>query len=604
MAFPPTPSMISVGGRFLVDGRRWPGAGVGSFDVAPTPSSPFPASLHPCEGSPSRVSRDGLGAFGLAVDKGGAHGDCETSSAALVEGSRSNAAVSVSFSSGTANPWHWPAQGPCGSPSARHTSPSVMSPARAAGARQRPAVGIAGGNGERLRGSPSPFGRASPPGGRVVRSPHSDGYLGAPCSSSNCMTDSLTALGAAERLDRLEEQFRLKDREARELRGVIAMKDNVIRNLGAQLGEAEAAVRVVNMKDEIIRGLGVELEEARARMTTVSAKAEADVAVQLQPRGSLEHHVSERPLAEMPPSSCDVANPPPFLARSSTSPGAIGVAKSHVERRPPRDVSAFSAARSDHLLAQLRAELSETRLRLAESGAELALAQSELEQSRVHDRSQSARQSPLLTEDSTSRDPTTRSGASVATAVVSPSMKLGGAHGRLGSIADAQSASNNVGIVGACSTESLSDTSLTWKVDERLSELPKQAFTVLPVGGSEDSDEQCIYTAFLGDVVDERIAEFTNGRRCKVLFTRLECGGGYYLYGRLQVRCLCSNDCEAGLVVTLFDQDWRAMHEGNHTAVPLKEFVRRHEESEHAHFETVFESLESANRQPSLQGTT
>eukprot|EP00929_Paragymnodinium_shiwhaense_P079512 TRINITY_DN41404_c0_g1_i1.p1 TRINITY_DN41404_c0_g1~~TRINITY_DN41404_c0_g1_i1.p1 ORF type:complete len:343 (-),score=37.32 TRINITY_DN41404_c0_g1_i1:64-1092(-) len=47
--------------------------------------------------------------------------------------------------------------------------------------------------------------------------------------------------------------------ELRELQGVVAMKDSIIRSLGARLGAAEATVGVVRAKDEIIRGLGEEL---------------------------------------------------------------------------------------------------------------------------------------------------------------------------------------------------------------------------------------------------------------------------------------------------------------------------------------------------------
>lgn len=68
------------------------------------------------------------------------------------------------------------------------------------------------------------------------------------------------------RLDELGETLRRREAESRELRGVISMKDDIIRTLGVHLGAAEAAAEVVHTKDDIIRGLSLELGVAQENL--------------------------------------------------------------------------------------------------------------------------------------------------------------------------------------------------------------------------------------------------------------------------------------------------------------------------------------------------
>merc|ERR1739842_57557 len=65
-------------------------------------------------------------------------------------------------------------------------------------------------------------------------------------------------------------------------------------------------------------------------------------------------------------------------------------------------------------------------------------------------------------------------------------------------------------------------------------------FTVLPI--SEDT----IYLPVDGSVVDQRIATFLNGRRSKVLFTRLD-DQDHYIYGRMIVHCTLDDDAADGV---------------------------------------------------------
>lgn len=75
-------------------------------------------------------------------------------------------------------------------------------------------------------------------------------------------------------------------------------------------------------------------------------------------------------------------------------------------------------------------------------------------------------------------------------------------------------------------------------------------FTALPV------EMSTAYVAAAGDVLDERIADFSNGRRNLVMFTKLK-EQGYYLFGRLLVQCFAENAQRhrAGVLVQELDSE-------------------------------------------------
>eukprot|EP00933_Yihiella_yeosuensis_P013987 TRINITY_DN12715_c0_g4_i1.p1 TRINITY_DN12715_c0_g4~~TRINITY_DN12715_c0_g4_i1.p1 ORF type:complete len:338 (+),score=66.57 TRINITY_DN12715_c0_g4_i1:60-1016(+) len=107
---------------------------------------------------------------------------------------------------------------------------------------------------------------------------------------------------------------------------------------------------------------------------------------------------------------------------------------------------------------------------------------------------------------------------------------------------------------------------------------PKQLFTVAPVGNEEAEQ---IST---DSEVDRRIVAFTNSRRSRVLFTRLENEeDGFYLFGRLLVWCEADDSEErAGVLV----HDARSGH-----VFTLEKFVDFSEATEHAYFEQIYRKL-------------
>merc|ERR1712115_561811 len=81
--------------------------------------------------------------------------------------------------------------------------------------------------------------------------------------------------------------------------------------------------------------------------------------------------------------------------------------------------------------------------------------------------------------------------------------------------------------------------------------------------------------------VDQDIATFSNSRRCKILFTRVD-DNDYYLYGRLLVHCARKENGNGRHEVYVSAEDSECL--------PLGAFVDLHEDAEHAHFEHVFSS--------------
>lgn len=96
-------------------------------------------------------------------------------------------------------------------------------------------------------------------------------------------------------------------------------------------------------------------------------------------------------------------------------------------------------------------------------------------------------------------------------------------------------------------------------------------FTVLPINDH-------FYQPIEGNIVDQRIASFSNSRRCKILFTRID-DDDNYLYGRLVVHCSPENDGEDGVSVSL---------QSSGQLFALSAFVELYENAEHEHFEHVF----------------
>mmetsp|Transcript_22354 Transcript_22354/g.42133 ORF Transcript_22354/g.42133 Transcript_22354/m.42133 type:complete len:256 (-) Transcript_22354:85-852(-) len=99
---------------------------------------------------------------------------------------------------------------------------------------------------------------------------------------------------------------------------------------------------------------------------------------------------------------------------------------------------------------------------------------------------------------------------------------------------------------------------------------PTTVFTALPIA------EDTAYVPVPGDVVDERIAEFSNARRNLVMFTRLE-DEGFYLFGRFLVQCVA--DDLVGVLVQEVDGD---------EVYSIEDFVNVFERSEHWQLEQHF----------------
>lgn len=110
-------------------------------------------------------------------------------------------------------------------------------------------------------------------------------------------------------------------------------------------------------------------------------------------------------------------------------------------------------------------------------------------------------------------------------------------------------------------------------------EQPRQTFTVMPMKSSCDQQ--------LGDwELARRIEDFMNQRRSKILFTHLH--DGYFLYGRLLVHCVLTDDDEDDVTVARVLRDatnWPRCCDGQ---LPLSEFVALHEDEEHACFEQLW----------------
>jgi len=103
-------------------------------------------------------------------------------------------------------------------------------------------------------------------------------------------------------------------------------------------------------------------------------------------------------------------------------------------------------------------------------------------------------------------------------------------------------------------------------------------FTVLPVG--DDS----VYEPCRGSVVDARIAAFTNSRRCRILFTRVD-NEDHYLYGRLLVRCVAQDGVTDGVLVWAHtSRQW----------LELAAFVEQHEHAEYLQLERAFNPMFNA----------
>jgi len=280
-----------------------------------------------------------------------------------------------------------------------------------------------------------------------------------------------------QRVALLEEEVRQRDAEARELRGVVAMKDEVIRNLGARA--AAGAVRatsscqdrelhdILSAKDEIIRGLGQEL------CTAVATGAEelAHVTQLAEQRGGELHSAHEE------------------LRRCV-----------HAESR-----SASFAEETSQCLFQA----------VAERDAALERCRGVVE--------------PFV--GGTAPEAVAR--ASAAVAEERRALHDGTrTHGRAAA-----------------------------------------PFTVLPVG------EDTVYRPAAGSEVDWHLATFLNGRRSKILFTRLD-NEDHYLYGRLPVRCCMEAEVEGGLVVVPLPPQ-------GSEPLALADFVWRHEEEEHAYIDRL-----------------
>merc|ERR1712151_709930 len=87
----------------------------------------------------------------------------------------------------------------------------------------------------------------------------------------------------------------------------------------------------------------------------------------------------------------------------------------------------------------------------------------------------------------------------------------------------------------------------------------ERRFTVLPV------NEETVYCPVEGSLVDKRVAAYSNSRRCKILFTRIDCYDNY-LYGRLVVQCVAEDvgDCVGaqGIHVSIRGSDeWLSLDE-------------------------------------------
>eukprot|EP00439_Symbiodinium_sp_Y106_P016520 s1197_g2.t1 len=108
-------------------------------------------------------------------------------------------------------------------------------------------------------------------------------------------------------------------------------------------------------------------------------------------------------------------------------------------------------------------------------------------------------------------------------------------------------------------------------------------FTALPV------EVSTAYVPAAGDVLDERIADFSNGRRNLVMFTKLQ-EEGYYLFGRLLVQCFAEKHAQrhrAGVLVQELDSE---------DVYDLEDFVAQFEHLEHQQLEQHFLAV--------AQGTT
>ncbi|CAE7247363.1 unnamed protein product [Symbiodinium natans] len=100
-------------------------------------------------------------------------------------------------------------------------------------------------------------------------------------------------------------------------------------------------------------------------------------------------------------------------------------------------------------------------------------------------------------------------------------------------------------------------------------------FTALPVA------ESTAYIPVPGNLLDQRIADFSNGRRNLVMFTRLK-EEGFYLFGRMLVQCFTSNRArhyQAGVLVQELDSE---------EVYDIEDFMERFERFEHQQLEQHF----------------
>merc|ERR1712232_308234 len=104
-----------------------------------------------------------------------------------------------------------------------------------------------------------------------------------------------------------------------------------------------------------------------------------------------------------------------------------------------------------------------------------------------------------------------------------------------------------------------------------------QHFTVLPADAYGDD---CRYHPVEGDLLDQRIAHFSNSRASRVLLTRVDTDG-VYLFGRIPIRCRLSDRYVYGVAVSLLTGS--AGEE--RIELPLPVFVERWEAKEHSYFE-------------------